>query len=275
MNKPEFKIGILLFFCMVLVFVLARGGYWPDNWKDFFAGISISVIASVVSLYFIQTRDRVIIRVEEDLEKYFAKSDTIKKSLIQALNHINTSEFNRIDRNVDMGADYWVDLISDIDKSKETVWFIGNQQGLWIESNAYKLPLKLKITNRIKHAIQYKNSINSSNEYKLNILLSDQAYCDKWAEFIDFIIDDIVSTNNGIKKSEVNELLKSKINIKNISDDKLKYSLVKCGKKINIAMRTNKGRSQDSPTIDLSLETLVGQYFLDDLDFLARQYNIE
>lgn len=268
----NWKIIVLLIISALLLNIIVTGNYFEImEWKSFFIGLIPSIIASIIIYIFSDnsTKENKKIKLNDLFEEI--QDTSILESIIdKSIQKLNKKNFNRVDLNRNMGENYWVNHILELDNTTKEVWAIGSGMSLWLE-NKYKTPLKKRIITRFINICDNKNKQHS----KIYILLLKDESIKKWKILFDEIVEIATEKYYSNNKEKCKILLKKYFIIKKIKNSNLKYSIVKCGDNISISMRTNSGRSGDSPTLDIKASSTVGQYFLDDLKVMRREYNLD
>ena len=147
--------------------------------------------------------------------------------------------FAKTSTNSKMGEQYWIEFIKDLSSTKEDVIFYGSKMKLWLDRPVYKNVLVEKLKNKRVST-------------KIYFILHNEEYYDKWTMFF---------------KNENIDVITIKSNEKNA------YSMVRCGSKLSIVLRTNVGRSEDSPTFEIPSQSDVGKLFLEDLHQITQNNN--
>jgi hypothetical protein len=268
----NWKIIILLVISMLLLNIIAINDYFTTmEWKSFYIGLIPSVIASIIIYIFSDNTKKQTKKIKlNDLFEEIQDTSILESIIDKSINKLNKKNFNRVDLNRNMGENYWIDHIAELNDSKKEVWAIGSGMSLWLE-NKYKTPLKKKIIERFINICDNKNKKHS----KIYILLLKEESIQQWQILFNEIIEQATEKYYNSNKNNCKDLLKKYFIIKKIENNNLKYSIVKCGDNISISMRTNSGRSGDSPTLDIKSSSTVGQYFLDDLKVMNREYNLD
>ncbi len=149
--------------------------------------------------------------------------------------------FVKIGTNSNMGVEYWVNLIKELSSTSKDIYFYGNRLKLWMEKPIYKEKLLKELKKRGK------------NKNKLYFILHDKDYVDKWRSLF-----------------KENNIL---VNLIHLEGNNC-YSIVCCGNRMSITLRTNIGRSEDSPSFEVNTESEVGKLFLEYLKYIVNEQHI-
>ena len=152
--------------------------------------------------------------------------------------------FVRIGSNSKMGREYWIGLIKELSSTRKDIYFYGNKLSLWLEEPIYKDILLKELKKERKSKRKNK---------KVYFILHDKKYMDKWRSFFE---------ENNIS-----------VNLIHLNENNC-YSIVYCGHRMSITLRTNIGRSEDSPSFEVTTESEVGKLFLEYLKYIVKEQNI-
>ena len=269
-NSQNFRQILLIILLAITIAFAVNGGFTNPDWGNFLYALSTSVMATLLSVYFLQDIDK-----KPDID-YDKLSEVIHNSMIE----LNSTHFVRIDRNMDMGKDYWVNLIDTLDSCSQPVWFVGTRLSWWLGTGTYKEPLRMKFYSRLQNVVKkydgngHDIELCDENFYKTNILLTDPNYISQWNDFFARLIKDL-SKSSRKNNDEITKLLWSRIKIGLLSPDQLKYSLVLCGDRLTITPYTSNGRSEDSPTFEIASTSVVRNVYLDDLKLLDSKADVK
>jgi len=272
----NWKVIVLLIVSALLLNIIVTGDYFETMaWKSFFIGLIPSIIASIIIYIFSDNTLKKPKKIKlndlfEDIQDTSILESILESIIDKSINKMNKKNFNRVDLNRNMGEDYWINHIEELNDSTKEVWAIGSGMSLWLE-NKYKTPLKKKIIKRFIDICDNKNKKHA----KIYILLLKEDSIEQWKILFDDIINQSTQKYYNKNKNNCKDILKKYFIIRRIDNNNLKYAIVKCGDNISISMRTNSGRSGDSPTLDIKSTSTVGQYFLDDLHVMSRKYNLD
>jgi len=258
MDSQFLRYLLLIVFLMLAVFIASTGGIQNPRWSDFFAGLAISILATIFSLYFLQ----------DIYKKSSIDYSEITRSVYEGISLTNKSHFGLVDRNMDIGKEFWINLIDDLDTTIEPVWFLGHKLSWWLKTGTYKTPLRKKFLGRITAMlVKFKNQ-KQSRSYMTYVFLSDRNAVQEWIEFFQDMIDEITKFEKPENQKQLQELFWTKIVVAYLSPELVKYSLVLCGDNCSVMMYTCLGGSDDSPTLEIKKDSIVRTLFINDLKLL-------
>ncbi len=262
MNSPAFRQIALLILLMIFIFIAARGGIQDTNWNDLLAGVSASVLATIISVYFLNELDKAPLIA------------SINKAITNALSQQNPSHFGRVDRNLAMGEQYWIDLIKDLDTSIQPVWFVGNKLSRWRLGASYRPTLREKLLRRLRAVSKGHDNPNQEKVFMIYIFLTDSNAILEWKEFFSEIINELVVNQPAARKKQTQEKCWNRVIIGELPPEMVKYSVVLCGDRLAVTHYTSLGRLEDSPTLDNKYASILRRLYLDDLERLRERVNI-
>ena len=139
---------------VILVVLLATasiliGGYEKiePKWLKILEAFGVSLLTAACCL---------VIFWNVEKKKGVSRSDfqSVGDKLVKVISQSGQSkDFHTIDRNGAFKESFWVELIEDLDISKEKVWIAGNSLREWREEPIYSEPLMSKLEDRIKNGI--------------------------------------------------------------------------------------------------------------------------
>jgi hypothetical protein len=243
---------------MLAIFFASTGGFNDPDWKTLLIGLASSVLATVVTLYFLHD-----IRKDHSLT-----ADDMRNVLAENMNQTNCSHFGRVDRNMDMGDEFWISMIDEIASTPEPVWFVGSSLSWWLKTRTYKEPLKRGLVKRLE-SIPVDNLSSHADHYPMTfVFLAKSDAVAVWKEFFGHIIDELTRHQDRNKKKELENYYWNTIMIREIPKVHSKYSLVLCGDRLAVTPYTSTGRSEDSPSLEIKKDSVVRKLFIDDLMYL-------
>ena len=259
MNISILREYLLVILLCISIFIAATGGFEGQTLSILLQGISVSVLATVVSIFFLK-----------NINKNQIEDPTIiSKTINEALSASNQSHFHRVDRNMDFGEKFWINLLSELDSTVEPVWFVGTGLAWWLRTGVYKEPLRAKIKGRLKNILANQISTSETRRFMTYIFLADSAAVPTWKRFLQEIIDELTTNMTDEGKNQAQTLCWNKIKIQNaLSINTIRYSLVLCGDRLVVTNYVNSGRSDDSPTVDIKKGSIVWQLYANDLNLL-------
>ena len=255
---------IIVVALMTLIFLIAKSGIeWNETIKEMLTGVSISVLAAAITLVLFWN-----INSEQKISPKRLTSEIIEEIRLSNFNCIRT-----VERNKNLGEEFWINLIHDLSSCKEPVWFIGTKLSHWLKE-PYNKPLKHQLKLRIDSMISGIIKSGDNRDYALYLLVNNQTWRDKWEAFINAIIEEAIQKRNVPIDSidDVREACYKNISIEQISTSDLKYSLVKCSNRMVVTQYVSSGRSGDSPTMDIIPDSDIWKLYIDDMDDLKVTY---
>jgi hypothetical protein len=260
LNSQFFRQALMIVLLTISVFFASTGGFQNPQWNDLLADVAVSILAAVISIYFLQDIEK---RHDDDPER-------IAQVIQSVFDDINRSHFVRVDRNMDMGDEYWVSLINELDVTPEPSWFVGTRLSWWLKTRTYREPLRAKLKARFKLAASdYKDSNEEGEErYKIYILLANPDWVPKWKDFLGSIIEEFTQDKGKLETKQLSDLCWDKIEIAILSPELTRYSLILCGERLTVTQYISVGRSEDSPTLEIRKGSVIRDLYLDDLKIL-------
>lgn len=262
-NSQTFRQVLLIILLALAVFFASTGGIQNPDWSTLLRGIATSIISTVLSIYLLQ-----------DVKKSQPDISDLKEFIQKSLGAVNQSHFLRVDRNMDMGDEYWIDLISNLDTTNEPVWFVGTRLSWWLKTRTYREPLREKLIKRLKTAVEKPGKSEHKDEYIIHVLLSNPEWISNWKEFFKSIVDELVKAGDPKKAIYLNKLYWSKLKIAMLPPDIFRYSLISCGDRLTVTHYTSSGRSEDSPTLEIKKDSVIKQLYIDDLKVIESKAKV-
>ncbi|MCI0558135.1 MAG: hypothetical protein MN733_06540, partial [Nitrososphaera sp.] len=215
MNMREVFLCILV----ALLFGLnAKSLFTDPDWAGLASGFASSVLAAVFAVFFVTWRDsQKLTKIQEQLTKIQEQLGDLSKA------DRTGRHFVRINRNSDLGKEYWPEIIGHLDTSPEAAYLLGNRLYRWRSNSDYRDPLCRKLVARV-----CKISGNSESEaWCTYIGVTDQQAFTDWDSFL---------RNNVITKISAEQRRvcngATRLYLFQLPKHRLFYSPVICGTKI-------------------------------------------
>jgi hypothetical protein len=242
---------ILLFFA----YISSIGGFKNAEITDVLRDISISSVSAVVTFLALKGLE--------------ARMNN--KALLDIAQQIRSESQSgsiaRVDRNMNMGEQYWLYLIEHLDTVPEAVWFVGKRLSRWRSGAVYSKSLREKIIKRLSLAIS--QSRKPDQEFRFILLVSDRDALDKWRIYLEEILSDVFKLNPQFTKIMNATEARKFIYIGLAPVEKMTYSCVLCGDRLAVTFYTSSGRLEDSPTIDVRGGSVLRDVYLADMKSLV------
>jgi hypothetical protein len=159
-------------------------------------------------------------------------------------------EFRAFGRNQDLGQEYWLKLVHGLGREPETLWFVGNRHGTWIDArHPYRSALATVMQERLN---RYGTGTRSG---KVVVVVADPAARDAWVGFL----------KNEVLPGLTREKSLNLIRVGVLRDETMRYSVVAFGRRVVVTTYLSGGRSAESPTFEVDSESTVGQLYLKDV----------
>lgn len=243
---------ILVLLLMIAVFVASTGGIQNPDMSRLFEGISISITAAVLSLFFLAgIEKRKIIDIDE---------------IAEIISKTQNQHIIWVERNMDVPAKAWVELIEDLDTTSEPAFFLGTKLSWWTKTGTYLEPLQHKLEGRFRKIIREKS--NNGKEYTTYILLTDQGALSIWTDLIYRIIEKVIANKNEKEKSTFRDMCRRSVTIKLVPKESVRYSAVLSGSKLFITNYISKGGSDDCPTLEIRKDSVIWRLYQSDMEYL-------
>lgn len=253
MNNRSIREIILILLLMLFVFISATGGIRNLNISLLLSGLAVSVIAAVICAYALKDiyKDSIFSSLE------------ISKKFEEITNILSKSPIIRADRNMDMGEEFWLKMIDELDITPESCWFVGTKLSWWLKTSTYRKPLRLRFVNRLKKISKKQKKTDRDDNFMTYILLTNNDAVANWKAFFKEIVNELTKGNK--KKDQLQKLYWSKIKIAKLHKELINYSSVLCGKRLAVTPYTSLGRSEDSPTLEIKYNSAVWHLYINDL----------
>lgn len=224
-------INLVLFgLVAVLLVVSGKGGFGAGNWASVSTNLGVSLFGGLIcgtALYGI--------------------------NILKVPSGSKAGQFLRIERNCDLGEEYWLRFIDNLDRSPETVWFCGRKQQLWINSGlVYRAHLKEKLLARVARW----NADRTETGWESIIIVGSKESAAEWVKFIDEEI--APATRYRDRRPDL-------FRVGVVSKKGICYSIVTYSTRTVVIPYTSGGRSADSPTFEVSSQSPVAELYLEDL----------
>lgn len=210
-NKKIISVLFLVIITLLLVLVFVKSGVIDFTWTTLLLSLAVSLLSSF--LFF------VVFRGFDDDKKEDNKAKIMREIGI----------FSKIEDK------YWIELISELNKTKDDIIFYGHTMGTWLDKPQFKNPLIEKLKNKKEGT-------------KVYFIIHDEIYCGKW--------------NN----------LFTQENIKEISiirtEDKPVHSIACCGAKMSIILTADPKNMDDRITFEILSKSDIGQVYIEYLNSL-------
>ena len=222
--------------------------------------VASSIMAAMICLYFVGIE--------------ISKADWSKvEGLLRDMNlKFPTSEhFGRVDKNMNMGEQFWLDLIAELDSTTDAVWFMGTKLTLWLKLQTYAMPLRSKMKSRLRNIADGFLVGEKSDSHAIYLLLCDEDARSHWRDFLEDLITEVVSDLGRSESNDLHDAVWGEVHLVMVPTSLVRYSIIVCGEKCVLMLYTSRGRSGDSPTIEIKRGSAIRQLFLEDMKDIVRQ----
>lgn len=240
---------VLVILLCILAIIAGKGGITDATAKEVFVGVAISILASVFCLIAFWSLGKV-------------DTESLLTELSEIVERHRYPHITRIDRNVNMGQEYWLDLIGELDSSEDPAWFVGTQLTLWLRPNLYHNRLREQLVKRFRNMCTRRGRGKRAH-YETYILVGNRDSAEQWKDCIRKIFAESCDGLPG--GSSLARIARERIHVGVIPLELLRYSLVLCGTRMAVTAYTSTGRSEDSPTLDVRWDSAIWRLYRADM----------